>query len=408
MMGRGTRLCKNIFADGSDKKEFYLFDWCENFEFFQDHRNGKEPVITASLTERLFCLMADIAMILQHQKYQQNDFERTFCKSLKDKLFEQVCHLNEQHIAVRSNWGLVDKFKKADNWVYISELDALELKQHIAPLILNEQDDTGSRMFDALMLNIELSKLETGVNASRSIKRVMNIGQRLQRKATIPAVMDRMKTIIEVSVPSFCQEASLERLEEVRQELRDIIYVVLGSQHEKFYISISDIIEEKDGVEKPQLETDYHTRILDYLKTHRNYGAINKIYRLEQLTPYDIADLERICWQELGTKDEYEKFVSKGQMICGDKVAAFIRSIVGVDRQIAKEKYSKFLSDNVLNSLQEEYINQIIGYVCENGDITPATLLTDENFAELDWSGVFGSNIISLRNYIDELHEVIA
>ena len=95
-------------------------------------------------------------------------------------------------------------------------------------------------------------------------------------------------------------------------------------------------------------------------------------------------------------------------MICGDKVAAFIRSIIGVDRQIAKERYSKFLSDNILNSLQEEYINQIIGYVCENGDITPETLITDENFTDLDWNGVFGQNLATLRKYIDELHRLIA
>jgi len=408
MMGRGTRLCKEIFADGSDKKEFYLFDWCENFEYFNEHRNGREPGVTTSLAERLFDLMLDIAVILQHQKYQQDDFNRNFCKSLKEKLFDQVSHLNEQHIAVRKKWETVYKFLNADNWDYVSELDALVLKQQIAPLILNEQDDSGSRMFDALMLNISLSKLETEVDASRSRRKVMDIGRRLQRKATIPAVQERMETIVEISSQTFWRDASLERLEEVRQELRDIIYVVLGTQHEKFFISISDVMEEKDGVEKPQMETDYHTRILDYLKVHRDYGAINKIYRLEQLTPADIADLERICWQELGTKEEYEKFVSKGQMICGDKVAAFIRSIVGVDRQIAKERYSRFLSNNVLNSIQEEYINQIIGYVCENGDITPTTLLTDENFAELDWKGVFGQNIISLRNFIDELHGVIA
>ena len=217
---------------------------------------------------------------------------------MKAKLFDQVGHLNEHHIAVRKKWATVYKFQNADNWEYVSELDALVLKQQIAPLIMSEQDDSGSRMFDALMLNISLSKLETDVDASRSRKKVMDIAQRLQRKATIPAVQERMETIVEISSHTFWRDASLERLEEVRQELRDIIYVVLGTQHEKFFISISDVMEEKDGVEKPQMETDYHTRILDYLKEHRDYGAINKIYRLEQLTPYDIADLERICWQE--------------------------------------------------------------------------------------------------------------
>ena len=89
------------------------------------------------------------------------------------------------------------KFLNADNWEYVSELDALAMKQQIAPLIMNEQDDSGSRMFDALMLNISLSRLNTDVDASRSRRKVMDIGRRLQRKATIPAVQERMETIVD-------------------------------------------------------------------------------------------------------------------------------------------------------------------------------------------------------------------
>lgn len=408
MIGRGTRLSEAIFADGSDKKEFYIFDWCENFEFFNENTNGHEPKPSMSLAERLFGLMLDIAVILQHNKYQQDAFAQSLCKQLKDKLYEQVCGLNEHHVTVRRCLETVVKFKNSDNWIYISELDALDMKQKIAPLIINEKDDNGSRMFDALMLNIELAKLEKGVNAQRSQKAVTNIARRLQGKASIPAVKDRMDTIEKVSNPSFWESATLDRLETVRLELRDIIYVTLGSQHEQFFINISDIMEEKGSVEKPEFDTDYQTRILDYLKDHRDHESIIKIYRLEKLTQSDIVELERICWKELGTKEEYESYISKGHMICGDKVAAFIRSIIGVDRHIAKEKYSEFLNGIVLNSLQEEYINQIIGYVCENGDIVPETLLTDENFANLDWSGVFGTKLVSLTKYVERLHDLIA
>ena len=94
-------------------------------------------------------------------------------------------------------------------------------------------------------------------------------------------------------------------------------------------------------------------------------------------------------------------------MICGDSVAAFIRSIVGVDRQLAKEKFSQFLDNSPLNVLQDEYINQIIGYVCEKGDITPETLFSDANFSNLDWRGVFGTNLPNVGKYVRELHSLI-
>lgn len=408
MVGRGTRLCPEIFADGTDKKEFYIFDWCENFEFFNDNRNGREPMHALSLTERLFALMLNLAVVLQHQQYQQDDFARSLCQELKGKLLAQVRQLNEQHITVRQNWEVVDRFKKENSWGYVSELDALVIKQKIAPILVQDKEDNGARMFDALMLNIMLAKLLPELDATRSKNKVIKIATKLQGKASIPAVNQRMATIKEVSNPKFWENPSLQRLEEVRKELRDIIYVTLGSKHEKFFINISDTMEEKKGVEKPDLEADYHTRILDYLKDHRDHETIQKIYRLEKLTHADIVELEHICWQELGTKEEYEKYINRGQMICGDKVAAFIRSIVGVDRQLAKQMYSRFLSENVLNALQEEYINQIIGYVCENGDITPETILQDENFADLDWSRVFGEDMKTIREYIDELHDLIA
>ena len=407
MVGRGTRLCKGIFADGSDKKEFYIFDWCENFEFFKDNENGREPLHTLSMSERLFQLKTDIAVALQHQKYQSDSFAVGLCKKLKDGLHAQVLELNEAHASVRKEWETVNKFKNKDKWTYISPLEALELKNLIAPLIIQELDDTSALSFDAIMLNIELSQLLPEINATRSKNKVMTIATRLLAKSTLPVVQQHMGTIQEISKPAFWKSPTMERLEQIREELREVVKNALLSKRDPIIITVDDTMEEKEG-ERPVIESDYHTRILDYLRDHHDNETINKIYRLEQLTDADIMELERICWKELGTKEEYEAFINKGQMICGDKVAAFIRSMVGIDIQIAKERFSQFLSDNVLNSLQEEYLNQIIGYVCENGDITPETLMTDDNFRELQWAQVFGPNMVSIAQYVKNLHSLIA
>lgn len=406
MIGRGTRLCPGIFDDGSDKKCFYIFDWCENFEFFGNNTKGKVAKQTISLAERLFGLKIDIAVILQHQNYQKEEFSKNFCQALKDTLYEQVSELNEQRIDVRKAWEAVDKWKKKDKWVYVSELEALELKEMIAPLIVLEDDNNGCLRFDALMLNIELAQLQSKAGAGKSMKKVTQIAQRLQTKASIPAVQQHMNTIMIVSNPNFWKDATIERLEMVREELRDLVYILMGVKHERFFIDISDTMEDKGEVYIHDIFRDYRTKIIEYLNEHRDIAVIQKIFRLEQLSVNDIKELERICWKELGTKEEYEDYVKKGDMLCGDRVAVFIRSIVGVDRKIAKERFSKFLSNNVLNSLQEEFINQIIGYVCENGDIEPMTIVTNESFEGIDRA--FGVNMISIKNYVDELHRVIA
>ena len=403
MVGRGTRLSKEIFADGSDKQEFYIFDWCENFEFFKDNKQGRKPVESMSVTERIFGLEADIIVVLQHERY-QHGFTREYCEQLKDKLAAQVNELNELHASVRREWETVRKYKRPETWGYISAIDALELKKKIAPLIVSEKDDNGGKMLDALMLNIELSKLVPDVVSTRSKNKVIRIAQLLKAKEGMPAVKERMDAIELAMNPNFWKGATIENLEYVRTALRELIYIILGSKHEKFFISISDTMEEKES-EKPEMLTDYRTRIIDYLNEHRDSAVLQKIFRLEKLTVDDIKQLEDICWRELGSKEEYEEYVNKGDLLCGDKVAIFIRSIIGVDRKIAKERFSKFLSDNVLNSLQEEFINQIIGYVCENGDITPMTIITDDSFYGI--GDAFGANMLSIKNYVEELHGLV-
>ena len=37
MVGRGTRLCPDLFAPGKDKEFFYIFDYCQNLEFFSQN-----------------------------------------------------------------------------------------------------------------------------------------------------------------------------------------------------------------------------------------------------------------------------------------------------------------------------------------------------------------------------------
>jgi type I restriction enzyme R subunit len=53
MTGRGTRLCKDLFGPGEDKKEFYIFDWCGNFDFFSKQGDDIHPSDSKSLTDRL-------------------------------------------------------------------------------------------------------------------------------------------------------------------------------------------------------------------------------------------------------------------------------------------------------------------------------------------------------------------
>ncbi len=406
MIGRGTRLSEHIYGSGEHKQGFQIFDWCNNFEYFGKHPNGSEAIQTQSLTERLFCLRTDIAHALQSYEHQQDAFAKGWHDELKRALCEEVKSLNDMQIAVRQHWPTVDRYRKEENWVCLTLEEAVKIKGEIAPLLPRILADENAKKFDVLMLNIELSKLVPEVNANRSQNKVVQIASMLREKASIPQVKARMNIINEVCTPEFWEAPSLSRLEKVREELRDLVKMIVGGKGETFTLNIRDEVTEK-GEAEPFLPTNYKQRITDYLATHRNIPVIQKIVNMEQLTSTDINELERVLWKELGTKEDYDKYVAKGNLIYGDSVAAFIRSQVGIDRSVAVQKFSEFLSGHILNAEQEEYLKAIITYVCQNGDITRNTLINEPPLNGYDWIETFGQHFVCVRDFVDKLHDTI-
>jgi len=412
MIGRGTRLSEEIFDEGETpedraKKFFYIFDWCGNFEFFGDNPKGFEPMKSISLTQRLFDLRVDLAIALQHEQFQNDEVAKALHDETKAILIGQVKELNDKHISVREHWDIVDKYRKKDTWVYLSNTDGIELKDVIAPLLVSSTTNMGATKFDILMLNIELSQIDEAVNGDKSKQVVEKIANKLQEKASIKQVNDKMTLIKQLSKHDFWETASLDKLEYVRKEIRDLVQFITGITNQKFTINIKDTVETKGTPKDVPLQTSYKQRVMDFLAENKELPVIQKIVNMEKLTSADISELEKICWKELGTKEDYEKFIAKSNMICGDSVGAFIRSQIGVDRHIAMERFSQFLSDTTLNSLQEEYIKSIITYVCDNGDITPNTLMEEEPFAQYEWIDTFGKNFIAVRNYVNEIHDLV-
>ena len=404
MIGRGTRLSPNIFGDGKDKECFYIFDWCRNFEYFDENPNGKASKESISLTERIFGLRADIAFHLQHQRFQEDEYCREFHNELKSILKEQVMALSDSHISVRSKWEEVSHFKKDDNWLSLSEVDVHTLKSDIAPLLPKNTMEPTAKMFDALMLAIELSYVDEEFNADKKIAQVQNVaGVLIEQKATLPQVQAKMTTLKEVLSVVAWENVSMQWLEKVRKDLRELIQFLVGAPDKTFIIDVQDVITDDGVAEGVEMRVSYKQRIIDFLATNRNLPVLKKIYNLEQLSTEDVNELERILWEELGSKEDYA--VHTQGMLCGGNVAAFIRSLIGVDRREALEKFSDFLNDSELNAEQEDFLNTIVQYVCENGDITKEIVVNESPFDER--LVLFTPYMIPLGKYIDNIHNVI-
>ncbi len=402
MIGRGTRLCPNIFGAGKDKEKFLIFDYCNNFWFFSQPLKEKSGIESKSLTERLFHLRTDLLVGLQDAKYQLDPFCKELHGKLKKTLVKQVQSLNESRIEVRMHWATVFNYKDEDNWQTVTPIQANVIKEELGPILPRPMEDGAAKMFDAMILQLQLSLVDTLVGLGKCQKKVIDIAAALEKKATIPQVLAHMATIQYVQTSAFWSNVSVESLENVRVELRDLVHFLmdnLGSQ--TFVIDIEDILTEGEAPEI--IHSTYRQRVLDYLRDNRDYRSIQKIYHLEQLTRADLEELEHIFWEELGTQEEYNDLVSGKKY---GTIAAFIRSIIDIDRDLAMEKYKFLQKGSTMTSQQELYLKGILDYVSTNGDIE-RTSIQEDPLRSYNWAGAFGIQLQNVVKFVDQLHNVI-
>lgn len=404
MIGRGTRLCPKVFGD-ADKKEFYIFDWCGNFEYFSVNSDGANPVAVKSLTERLFALRLDIAAALQSAEHQEREVDRCLHDELKAILHTQVNQLSRARIDVRAHLQTIEPYREQEAWACLSDLDVAELKG-IAHLLPRPKENEAAKKFDVLMLCQQLELVDSTVKADNSRASVIKIAQLLEKKATIPAVRERMETIKEVQTAGFWEHSTLNSLERVRKELRELVHVLAESRDERrFVINIEDAIS-SDAVAAPvTLKATYHDRVIDYLAKHTDNEVLRKIQNFEQLTTDDVIELQRIFWEELGTRTEFDE-ATNGKKY-NHNVAAFIRVIQGVNRQKALALYTRFIKDGNLTGEQEQYLKEILNYLSENGDLQMSDFM-EYPLNRNRWRDVFGEHFVGLKDFVNELHNVIS
>jgi type I restriction enzyme, R subunit len=409
MIGRGTRLCENLFGVNQHKTEFVVFDFCENFEFFNAHPKGLIGLNSKSLSQRLFELRIRLAFILIKQ---EDEELKAYGQSIIQYLITQTQALNGESFIVRQHWEVVEKYKDANAWNYLSDLDLKELFDHIAPLMLEVGQDEMAKRFDALMLDMQICVLNGEKKQTGLIKKVVSTAGKLTKKASIPSVAQRMDTLIEVQQKVFWEAASIVNIERIRIELRDIIKF-LDAENTPIYFTMFE--DEYFGeVKEHHLLTNfndlevYKRKVEQYLKEQSTNLTINKIRNNIPITKPELVALENMLFEQgtLGTKEEFIK--AYGEQPFGK----FIRSIVGLDVQAAKLAFAEIINNQTLNSQQIRFIDTIINYLNVKGIIDPS-LLFESPFTDINTSGIMGvfdentsSKIISLLENIN--HTAVA
>ena len=374
MIGRGTRLCSGLI-DGADKDKFYIFDFCGNFEFFRMNK-GRPTANMISLQGAIFCLKAQIAYKLQDLAYQTTELI-DFRKSLVEDMVRKVQELNKENFAVRQHLKYVELYANSDSYNALTYEDKLLMGQELAPLITPEEDDAKALRFDALMYGIELAYL-AGKKYGKARSDLMKKVSAVASVANIPEIMAQSELIDKILHTDYLENAGINEFENIRENLRDLMKYIPISKV-RYDTNFNDEILSEDWNES-ELENDdlknYKAKAEFYVRQHMDNATIAKLKSNIPLTEDDVKVLENILWSEIGTKQDY--VAEYGQKPLGE----FVREIVGLDMNAAKEAFAKYLNDTSLDSRQIYFVNQIVEYIVHNGMMKDLSVLQEAPFTD--------------------------
>ena len=374
MIGRGTRLCPGLI-DGFDKTKFYIFDFCGNFEFFRMNK-GRASADTVALQGALFLLKAQIAFKLQ-EIIRQTPELIAFRKKLVDEMVKKVRELDRGNFAVRQHLKYVKLYSDPENYKALTYEETLNMKRELVPLIQPDIDDIKALRFDALLYGIELALL-AGNKYGAARNDLMKKVNAVANIANIPAIMMQSELINKILHTYYLDTAGIMEFEEIRTNLRNLMTYVNYS-HSLYDTNFSDeVLSTKWSVAEAETTylTTYRERAEYFVRKHQNEGVIAKLKSNLPLTSKDMTDLEAILWSEAGTREDYEALYK------AKPLGEFVREIVGLDMNAAKEAFAEFLNNTSLDSRQIYFVNQIVEYIVHNGMMKDLSVLQEAPFTD--------------------------
>jgi type I restriction enzyme R subunit len=390
MIGRGTRLCPDLFGPGQDKRHFLLFDFCGNLEFFRYNPQGtRETSRTKPLRRRLFEARLDLLVALGELP---DPLHEPLRAATADALHAYVAAMNLDNFIVRPARRAVEPFQARPRWNRLSQSDVSDLRQHVAGLPSQLPDDPETaKQFDLLALNLQLALIdgrERGVAALR--ERLVETAGVLQG-VNVPLVQARAATLRRVQSDEFWQDVSPAALEDVRADLRDITRFIDRAHRHTIETDFQDELGEIKPSYLPDVvggvnRAQYKEKVRQFLRAHQDQGVIRKIRLAQPLTLQDLADLEHFFYTGDGveSKETFLQVFGRPQ-----NLATFIRSLVGLDRRAAKERFAAFLDQKVYTADQIEFVNEIIEHLTKNGVVEPG-LLYERPFTDVHQMGPDG------------------
>jgi type I restriction enzyme R subunit len=391
MVGRGTRLCENLFGPGQHKEFFYLFDYCQNLEYFSQNPETTEGAMGQSLAKRLFNarleFIGEIDKLQAYEKvsdspgvttttYLDPKTNREVRKDAAGLLHKEVTSMNLENFVVRPQRRLVEKYSRPEAWTVLAPEALSELSHGVAGLP-SEIDSEGeeAKRFDLLVLNLQLAMLRSEPGFARLRQHVKDIAGLLEEKSSIPMICDQIELILDVQTDEWWQDVTVPMLESVRRRLRELVKLIEKQSRKIIYTDFEDEMGEESrvvlpGVGRPADLAKFKAKARAFLRAHHDFEAIRKLRWNIALAGSDLVALERLLVDSgIGGPEDLDRAKTEAQGL-----GMFVRSLVGLDQAAAKKALGTFTEGKAFSANQIEFIDMIVNRLTEHGIMEPAAL----------------------------------
>lgn len=371
MIGRGTRLCSNLFGPGKDKEKFLIFDHWGNFVFFEESYKPTDQPAAKSLMQQVFesrITLAEAALTAQNQEA---------FKLAVSLIGKDIASLPEKSIAVREKWKEVKTVGRPQVLERFEEATKAVLKQHIAPLMqwvpISGHED--AYRLDKLVCQLQIEKLKGSSKFDDLKASLLNDVSQLRMNLTQVAV--KMPVIDKVKSSPFWTDATVQSLEEIRSDIRGVMQYrarpIVGALPPK----VLDIKEDAALVERrrhvPKLEglelVAYRNRVLKVLTDL--FEQNDTLKKIKVGHPVNQSDLQALVSLVL-TQDpslDLTDLLEYYPETAGHLDRA-IRAIIGMDAQVVRARFTDFVVKHPqLNSLQVKFLDLLQNHLSKFGAI---------------------------------------